>query len=108
MYYMIPIAIRVLKTYVLPVLEMLKVRTTLGTLCLLFVFVAKQLLSSIIVYITFPEVNSMLGLIFFCILFTSSDVSELSSARLSSDLARARGLSARLSSARAIFEPARV
>ena len=41
-------------------------------------------------------------------LFISSDVSELSSARLSSDLARARGLSARLSSARAIFEPARV
>ena len=38
----------------------------------------------------------------------SSDVSELSSARLSSDLARARDLSARLSSARAIFEPARV
>ena len=37
-----------------------------------------------------------------------SDVSELSSARLSSDLARARDLSARLSSARAIFEPARV
>ena len=37
-----------------------------------------------------------------------SDATELSSARLSSDLARARGLSARLSSARAIFESARV
>ena len=38
----------------------------------------------------------------------NSDASELCLARLSSDLARARGLSARLSSAWAIFEPARV
>ena len=38
----------------------------------------------------------------------SSDATELSSARLSSDLARARGLSARLGSAQAIFEPAQV
>ena len=37
-----------------------------------------------------------------------SDATKLSSARLSSDLARARGLSARLGSAQAIFEPARV
>ena len=34
-YYMILIAMRVLKTCILPVLEMLKVRTTLGTLWLI-------------------------------------------------------------------------
>ena len=38
----------------------------------------------------------------------SSVVSELSSARLSSDSARAGGLPARLGSARAFFEPARI
>ena len=37
-----------------------------------------------------------------------SDASELSSARLSSDSARAGGFSARLGSAREIFEPARL
>ena len=37
-----------------------------------------------------------------------SDASELSSARFSSDSARAEGLSARLGSAREIFEPARL
>ncbi len=37
-----------------------------------------------------------------------SDASELSSARLSTDSARARGFSARLGSAREIFEPARL
>ena len=38
----------------------------------------------------------------------TSDASELSSARLSSDSARAGGLSARLGSAREIFRPARL
>ena len=38
----------------------------------------------------------------------TSDASELSSARLSSDSARARSFSARLGSAREIFEPARL
>ena len=38
----------------------------------------------------------------------TSVATEFSSARLSLDLAQARGLSARLSSAREIFEPARV
>ena len=37
-----------------------------------------------------------------------SDASELSSARFSSDSARAGGFSARLGSAREIFEPARL
>ena len=41
---------------------------------------------------------------FYCV--ASSDATEFSSARLSLDLARARGLLARLSSARAIFESA--
>ena len=39
---------------------------------------------------------------------SSSDASELGSAQFSSDSARAGGFSARLGSARAIFEPARL
>ena len=38
----------------------------------------------------------------------NSDAPKLSSTRLSSDSARARGLPARLGSARAFFEPARI
>ena len=41
-------------------------------------------------------------------MLSSSDESELSSARIQLELARARGFSARLGSARGIFEPARV